>query len=613
MKKIFLIAAAAFFAFAANAQTPARNGVYYQVSFPNAAHHEAEITMTLTDLQSVGALKVRMSRSSPGRYATHEFGKNIYNVKATDISGKELVIKQVEGDIYEVAEHGAVVKISYTLFGNHTDGTYVGIDASHAHLNMPASFMWVIGMANKPVKFEFNDLDKYGWKVATQLKHEGDNVYSAPDLQYMMDSPTELSNVKTNYWDVVNTNGKKQKMGIAVHSDDDQATVDKFATMVQKVVLEEKAVFGEQPDYDYGSYTFLDDIHPTNFGDGMEHRNSTCIVDRSEKIAGNENNLLSTYSHEFFHSWNVERIRPKSLEPFNFEHANMSSELWFAEGFTQYYGELILTRTGNNSIDDYTGTLGGLVNSVLAPPAPAKYSPAQMSRYAVFTDAGVAVDATNYTNVFTSYYVYGGATALALDLRLRSEFKITLDDYMRQVWLAYGKTGKPYTIPDLQNVLGKVTNPKFASAFFNDYIYGVKKNNYEALLANAGLLLQKAAAGKGWMGRIQGRAGNGGLVITGSTSSNSPAYKAGLDANDTILQIDGKDVKEAAAINDIIKDKKPGDKVSVSYKNRTGNHEATITLEESPSVEVVTYEKAGKELSQQQKDFRSNWLSSKVK
>jgi predicted metalloprotease with PDZ domain len=445
------------------------------------------------------------------------------------------------------------------------------------------------------------------------LKHDGDNVYSAPDLQYMMDSPTELSDVKTNYWEVVNTNGKKQRMGIAVHSDDDQATIDNFAKMVQKVVLEEKAVFGEQPDYDYGSYTFLDDVHPTNFGDGMEHRNSTCIVDGSEKVGGNEKDLLGTYAHEFFHSWNVERIRPKSLEPFNFEHANMSNELWFAEGFTQYYGEMLLVRSGFNSVDDYTRTIGGLVNSVLAPPAPAKYSPTQMSRYAVFTDAGVAIDATNYTNVFTSYYVYGGATALALDLRLRSEFKITLDDYMRQVWLAYGKTGKPYTIPDLQAVLGKVTNPKFAAAFFTDYIYGFKKNNYEALLANAGLLLQKAAPGKGWMGRRPGRPGSGGLVITGSTSSNSPAYKAGLDAGDIILQIDGRDVKDVTAIADIIKDKKPGDKVSISYKNRSGSHNGTIVLEESPSVQVVTYEKAGKELTQQQKDFRNNWLSSKVK
>jgi predicted metalloprotease with PDZ domain len=612
MKKLTLLAAAAFFTVTAGAQTNVRNAIYYAVSFPNAAHHEAEISMTIPDVPA-GPLKVRMSRSSPGRYATHEFGKNIYNVKATDVSGNALTVKQVEGDVYEVTQHEAVVKISYTLFGNHTDGTYVGIDASHAHLNMPAAFIWVIGMANRPVKFEFNDLDKYGWRVATQLKPEGVNVYSAPDLQYMMDSPTELSNLKTNYWEVVNTNGKKQKVGIAVHTDDDQATVDNFAKMVQKLVLEEKAVFGEQPNYDYGTYTFLDDIYPTNFGDGMEHRNSTCIVDASDKIAGNEKDLMGTFAHEFFHSWNVERIRPKSLEPFNFEHANMSNELWFAEGFTQYYGEMLLVRTGVNSVDDYTETVGGLVNSVLAPPAPAKYSPAQMSRYAVFTDAGVAVDATNYTNVFTSYYVYGGATALALDLRLRSEFKITLDDYMRQVWLAYGKTEKPYTIPDLQNLLGKVTNPKFAAAFFNDYIYGVKKNNYEALLANAGLLLQKASPGKGWMGRIPGRPGNGGLTIMGSTSSNSPAYKAGLDAGDVILQIDGKDVKDAAAINDIIKDKRPGDKVRVSYKNRTGSHQGVIVLEDSPSVQVITYEKAGKELTQQQKDFRNSWLSSKVK
>jgi predicted metalloprotease with PDZ domain len=615
MKKIFLLAAAAFFAFAANAQTKVRNGVYYAVSFPNAAHHEAEITMTILDVTVGVPLRVRMSRSSPGRYATHEFGKNIYNVKATDVSGKALVIKQVEGDVYEVAQHPTVVKISYTLFGNHTDGTYVGIDESHAHFNMPASFMWVVdkSFVNRPIKFEFNDLAKYGWKVATQLKAEGGNVYSAPDMQYMMDSPTELAGVKTSSWDLANTNGKKQKMGIAVHSDDDQATIDNFAKMVQKVVLEERAVFGEQPDYDFGSYTFLDDVHPTNFGDGMEHRNSTCIVSGADKIGGNEKYLLGTYSHEFFHSWNVERIRPKSLEPFNFEHANMSNELWFAEGFTQYYGEMLLVRSGFNTVDEYTRTVAGLVNSVLAGPAPAKYPPTQMSRYAVFTDAGVAVDATNYGNIFTSYYVYGGATALALDLRLRSDFKITLDDYMRQVWLAYGKTGKPYTIPDLQAVLAKVTNPKFAASFFTDYIYGVKKNNYEALLANAGLLLQKAQPGKGWMGRIATKPGNGGLVITGATTSNTPIYKAGIDAGDIILTVDGQEAKTTSIFTDAVKDKKPGDKVAVTYKNRSGNHEGTIVLEESPALEVVTFEKAGKDLTQQQKDFRSSWLSSKVK
>jgi predicted metalloprotease with PDZ domain len=104
-----------------------------------------------------------------------------------------LVIKQLEGDLYEIQGTTETVKISYTLFANWTDGTYASVDASHAHLNMPATIMWAEGQDERPIRVQFNDADKYGWKVATQLKSEGDNVYSAPNLQYLMDSPTELS------------------------------------------------------------------------------------------------------------------------------------------------------------------------------------------------------------------------------------------------------------------------------------------------------------------------------------------------------------------------------------------------------------------------------------
>jgi predicted metalloprotease with PDZ domain len=308
MKKLFLVTITALFASAAMAQDT-QKAIYYSISFPNAAHHEAEIVMTIP--QAPDALRFRMSRSSAGRYATHEFGKNIYNVKVTDIEGNALPFTQVEGDLYEVGPHPANVKVSYTLFANWTDGTYASVDPSHAHLNMPAAFMWVLGQDKRPVKFEFNDLDKYGWKVSTQLKYEGANVYSAPNLQYMMDSPTELANYKIASWDVVNTDGKKEKINISVHSDDDQAAIDNFGKMVQKMVLEEKAVYGELPAYDYGEYTFLTDVYPTTSGDGMEHRNSTCIVYPVDKVTGNEGGLLGIFSHEYFHSWNVKRIRPK--------------------------------------------------------------------------------------------------------------------------------------------------------------------------------------------------------------------------------------------------------------------------------------------------------------
>jgi predicted metalloprotease with PDZ domain len=623
MKKFYLLAVALLLATASFAQqSDNQKAIFYSVSFPNAVHHEAEIVITIPQAPS-GKILVRMSRSSAGRYATHEFGKNIYNVKAFNVDGSSLVINQIEGDLFEIPDHGETVKVSYTLFGNWTDGTYASIDPSHAHLNMPAAFMWVVGQDKRPLRFEFNDVDKYGWKIATQLKNEGANIYSAPNMQYMMDSPTELSSYKISSWDVAN-NGKKEKINLVIHSDDNQAVIDNFAKQVQRMVLEEKAVFGELPAYDYGEYTFLDDVYPTNSGDGMEHRNSTCIVHPAAKVEGNELRLLSTYSHEYFHSWNVKRIRPKSLEPFNFEHADMSSELWFAEGFTQYYGEMLLVRAGFHNVEDYTHTIDGLVNQVLNTPGAAKYSAPHMSRYSVFADAGVSIDPNNQANIFTSYYTYGGAIALALDLRLRSEFNLTLDDYMRTVWLDRGKLMKPYTIPDLQSDLAKVTkNPKFAADFFNKYIYGIEKNNYEALLAKAGLLLRKSQPGKGWAGPLsytRGRGRSGDARTTGEEGLpvqvsiiGTPIYKAGLDVGDIILKADGKEVKDIQTFNDIVAGKNIGDKIVVNYKNRTGEHETTIVLAESPYLDVVTYEKAGKELTKEQKDFRNNWLSTKVK
>jgi predicted metalloprotease with PDZ domain len=624
MKKTVLNTLAALLISASgSAQAPIKP-IYYAVSFPNAAHHEAEILITVPKAPD-GVLRFRMSRSSAGRYATHEFGKNIYNIKAFNVDGTPLTVTQTEGDVYEVAaDHADVVKLSYTLFANWTDGTYAGIDPSHAHLNMPATFLYLTGIDidKRAIKFEFNDLEKYGWKVATQLKHEGANIYSAPNFQYMMDSPTELSAFKQTGWDVVNTDGKKQRINVTIHTDDDQPVIDNFGKMVQKVVLEQKAVFGELPTFDYGEYTFISDVYPTNSGDGMEHRNSTIIVDPVDKLAGNEIDILGTFSHEFFHSWNVKRIRPKSLEPFNFTHANMSNELWFAEGFTQYYGELMLARTGFHTLDRYQGTIAYLVNNVLNSAGAARYSATDASRKAVFVDAGVSIDPVNYANNFLSYYNYGGAIALALDLRLRSEFNLTLDDYMRAVWLANGKVMKPYTIKDLQNVLGKLTNPKFAAEFYDKYVYGIEKNNYAALLEKAGFILRKAAPGKGWSGLspspFRGSAGqaqtvgNTGVPINTSTVIGTPIYKAGIDAGDLILKADGKDVATAAAFNAIVSAKKPGDQVSIDYRNRTGAHTTTLIVEESPMFEVIVAEKTGKALTTEQTTFRNNWLSSKV-
>ncbi|MDN3587809.1 PDZ domain-containing protein [Pedobacter aquatilis] len=608
MKKIFGAISISFLSIAASAQ----NEINYTISFPNAIHHEAQIEMQIPNVPA-GKLKVRMSRSSPGRYATHEFGKNVYNLKAFDESGKLLKINQPAGDEYEIAEHGKNVKITYTLFGNWIDGTYAGFDETHAHMNIPATFAFPVGMDARPRLVKFNYTKKQNWKVATQLKPIGNNTFYAVNLQYFMDSPTEIANYKTASWQVKNKDGKLQTIHLVSHSKDDQKTIDNYAEMLKKMVDEHYAVWGEFPVYDYGNYYFLHDVYPDYAGDGMEHRNSTVIVQRTPKIEGYENNLLGSFSHEFFHSWNVERLRPKTLEPFDFTHSDISNELWLAEGFTQYYGNLLLTRAGFKSVDNAAQTFNGLVNAVLNSPGAKNYSPIEASRYAVFADAGVAIDQTNKGNIFLSYYTYGAATALALDLKLRTEFKLTLDDYMRALWKAYGKPEIAYTIPDLEKTLGALTkNQAFATDFFKRYIYGTEKIDYAKLLLNAGYVLRKVNAGKAYtgIGRVTFEDGK---AIVPQTLTGTPAYAAGLDFGATLLTIDSVEIKDQAALNKVTDAHKPGDVVEVTYSYYGENKTTKLTFTENPILEIVSIEKTGGSLTKEMQSFRDNWLNSQIK
>jgi predicted metalloprotease with PDZ domain len=428
-----------------------------------------------------------------------------------------------------------------------------------------------------------------------------------------MDSPIELAAYHTSSWTVKNPDGKAQTIHLVSHSKDDQKTIDNYAEMLKKMVDEHFAVWGEFPTYDYGNYYFLHDVYPDYAGDGMEHRNSTVIVQRTPKIAGYESSLLGTFSHEYFHSWNVERLRPKTLEPFNFEHSNVSDELWLAEGFTQYYGNLLLTRAGFRSADNAAQTFNGIINTVLNSPGAKNFSPIEASRYAVFADAGVAIDLTNKGNIFTSYYTYGASVALALDLRLRAEFKLTLDDYMRALWKSYGKPEIPYTVADLEKTLALLTkNTAFAADFFKKYVYGTEKNDYAKLLHHAGFILRKASPNTAYtgLGRVTFENGKGTLS---STFIGTPAYDAGLDFGRVLLTMDGVAIKDQTAINNVTEAHKPGDTINITYSYYGEEKTTKLTFTENPILEIVSIEKTGGTLTPAMQTFRDNWLNTQVK
>jgi predicted metalloprotease with PDZ domain len=602
----------------AGAQSP----VAYRVAF-TPEHHYAEIDVTFSDVPA-GTLETRMSRSSPGRYAIHEYAKNVFEFRAFDGKGKVLETTRPNPYGWNVSGHDGTVRVVYKIYGDHVDGTYLAIDPTHAHMNIPATFLWARGFDRRPIRVTFEPPKGLDWVPATQLFPTSDRwTFTAPNLQYFMDSPTELSAQTIRSFTVRNPDGpdsKTQTIRVAIHHDAGDAEVNQYVAGAEKIVKEQGAVYGEFPEFDGGVYTFLGDYVPWGGGDGMEHRNSTVVAARvSLRAPGMVQNVLDTVSHEFFHAWNVERIRPKTLEPFNFEEANMSGELWLAEGFTQYYGTLIMGRTGLEERNQTVVDLARAANTVVNSPARRFRSAVAMSQMAPFTDAARSIDPTNHSTTFISYYTYGAAIALAMDLSLRdrSAGKVTLDDYMRAMWRAHGKPGgpepglvaRPYTLKDARDRLAEVSGDRrFADEFFDKYVEGREAIDYAPLLLRAGYLFRKRASGAAWMGGSVDANG----AITALAGWGTPLFEAGLDQGDVIVDVDGKSVA-GGVLQTALKSRKPGDSLAVTFKRRNGaTGKATIVLKEDPAMEVVPIESTGAALTAGQKAFRDAWLGSRV-
>ena len=588
MNKLFF--ALLFLGFITNAQTNS-----YHISFENAVHHEAKILISFPQVKTK-SLDIRMSRSSPGRYALHEFVKNVYGFKATNSKGEEIEIQRKDPYSWQVSGHDGTVNIEYTLFANHGDGTYSQVDETHAHLNIPATFMYAEELQHRPLKVHFalrKDLD---WKVATQLKLESGTTYSAPNLYYFMDSPTEISD-----FDMKEFNLDGQNIQFALHHPGTEQEFAEYFDQVKRIVKQEKAVFGELPEFDYGKYTFLACYMPNVSGDGMEHRNSTVLTDTEALSEGGMRGNIGTVAHEFFHAWNVERIRPDELEPFDFSEANMTGSLWFAEGFTSYYTGLIMCRAETRTPQEYIEGLSGTFNYVWNSPAHEYFNPIEMSYQAPFVDAATSVDATNRENTFISYYSYGSILGLALDLSLRQQ-DLNLDDFMTLMWKKYGKTEVAYEVQDIEKTLKEYAGNEFASEFFNNYIYRSKMPDYQELFKTVGIKLERA--GDKDLGASLSETEEG-LRIDRNTFKSSAAYKAGLDKNDVITAINGTKIESKEQFEKMIDN--ASEEITLTFKRLGKEKEVKATLGTDPTWKITIDEKASKEAVRN----RENWLEAK--
>jgi len=506
-------AIAALLAFCISAALRAQSPTSYRLAFPDREQRMMTVEATFTDVPA-GPLQLRMSRSSPGRYSLHEFAKNVLDVRATDAAGRPLTIAHPNPHQWDVSGHSGEVRVSYRVFGDWVDGTYLAIDSTHAHINMPAAILWARGFDTRPISVRFEPPPGASWRVATQLLPGRDSLtFTAPNLQYLMDSPAEFSAFSVRTF-TVSDQGRTPVFRVVAHHTGTDADLDALVRDIDTIVRETRYVFGEFPAFDGNTYTFITDYRPGNDRDAMEHRNST-VITSPRPIAADRQEHLGSVSHEFCHAWNVERIRPASLEPFNFDDVNMSGELWLAEGFCNYYGALVLRRSGLMSVPEYARDIGSAIATVMVSPGRKLRSVIEMSQMAPFVDGAKFEDRTDFPDTYISYYTWGEALGAGLDLTLRdrSDGRITLDDYMRALWDKFGRSASrrpgyvesPYTLADLKATLTDVSgDAAFASQFFAEYIEGHDVVDYAHLLSRAGLLLRQRPGVAGKPGQESG-------------------------------------------------------------------------------------------------------------
>ncbi len=606
-----LLAVLACLPSAALAEAP----ISYRLSFPAPEQHWMQVDATFAELPAA-PLQLRISRTSPGRYAAHEFARNVDEVRVRTQDGQPLPVTRAGTHGWDVPAHGAVVHVSYRVYGNTLDGTYLAIDDTHAHINMPAAILWARGLEQRQAEVRFVAPPGRHWTVATQLLPGAEGLtFTAPNLPYLMDSPAEFGTHTVRRFEVPD-GARTASFRLAVHHDGPDDAVADLQADVEKLVREARAVFGGFPAFEGGSYTFLADALPWSRGDGMEHRNSTVITSAAALVE--RWTWRDLVAHEFFHAWNVERIRPRSLEPFNLEEVSLPTELWLAEGFNNYYGPLLQHRAGLMTTASLLDRLQEAVNAVLTSPGRRTRSVEDMSRLAALVDGATRSDrGPDYA--YLSYYTWGSAIGLALDLALRdrSDGAITLDTFMRELWLRFGQPGnappgvvaRPYTTDDVESTLATVSgDAAFAHAFIAEYVRGHGAPDFTGLLTAVGLRPRLARPGGGTIGPLSLDSREGGVRISSAVAPGTPAAEGGLSQDDILLTLAGRRMTTPEEVEAALAASRPGIALPVTFRRRGVERRATLRPEADPTLTLVTDEAAGGTLSPRQQRLRAGWL-----
>lgn len=571
----------------------------YNISFPKANHHEALITAQFSNLES-GPVAFTMSKSVPQSLNNHLFFKNVFNFKATNGKGNLLKVTQNSLTQWTVSGHEGIINISYNLFANKGDGIHSIISEKMALINPHSTFIYVQKLASRPIEVNIKDSQRYNWKIATQLEFKSNTTFRASDLDTFLDSPILLSNHKTKEFraDVYGTEYTFELNFYESYELDD-TLFNYLSSNLTKVIEQQKNIFGSYPNFKNNKYTFIIAVGPSLINDNKPHKNSSVIT---HGINGNVNKeIMTALIENFLGSWNSKRMIPTTQAPFEYSQFNLAEELWFSEGLTSYYADLILLRSGLISKQEYLDKVAAIYNTTWVSSVMQNKNILNLSKLAPLSAS------TEFNrNLYISYTDYGYMIALALDLSLRElKENLNLDNFLQLFWTKYGKTETAYNIDNIFATLKEYSEKSFADNFFEEFIFKSNQPKYDKLFESVGIDFKNKSTP--YTGLNISYTKNRLAIVSDYPVKYSPAYNASIEKGDTILSIDNETFSDNTQLDLILGTYKIGKKVKVVYKRLSDNKFSELELSKNPNIELSLKEKPNNKALTQ----RGKWLEEK--
>jgi predicted metalloprotease with PDZ domain len=568
--------------------------IRYTLRFPAPHTHYVEVEAVYPTGRQP-SIEIYMAVWTPGSYLVREYERHVESVTGS-ADGKPAAIEKSRKNRWRITTGGAVaVTVRYRVYAHEMTVRNNWVEAGFAMLNGAPTFLTLVerGARAHEVRIELPD----AWKgTATALAPIGGtpHAYRAEDFDTLVDSPIIAGNPITRTFTV---DGKSHVL--VLEGDPSLFDADRAAADVQKIVEAARRAMGP---FLYPHYYFLNMVVDT--GGGLEHKNSFLTMSGryTTRTHRSYTNWLSLVAHEYFHNWNVKRLRPVELGPFDYESENYVKTLWVAEGFTDYYADVLVRRAGLSTIDEYLDALSGQVDAVQTRPG-RLVTPVDMASYDAWIKQYRSDENTPNTTI--DYYPKGAVIAFLLDAKIRktSGGTKTLDDAMQVALQRYGGA-KGYTPHQFYQLMSEVAGADLAG-FFASAAESTAELDYTEALDFFGLRFRPVDTrnGRAFLGGTT-RVDNGRLIIT-AVRRGTPAYDSGLNVDDEILAIDGVRVR-ADGLTNRLDQYRPGDRVQVLVARRDKLTPIAVTLGVDPG-RAWRLELRG-DATNEQKDHIAEWL-----